>query len=102
MKKLFVTLLVILSVNADASCRSSSVKHRFDVMNGYPHGRQGYVVDHVCALACGGLDSTINLQYQTKAESLAKDRWERSQTGCAKTCTPLNSTSTRLVFNCKK
>jgi hypothetical protein len=50
--------------------------------SGYPHGRKDYVVDHVVPLACGGADSPSNMQWQTKAEAKAKDKWER--TGCSK------------------
>jgi len=42
----------------------------------------GYVVDHVIALHCGGLDHSSNLQWQTKADAKAKDKWERK--GCKK------------------
>ena len=41
---------------------------------------KGYVVDHIKALACGGADTPANMQYQTKAEAKAKDKWERK--GC--------------------
>lgn len=47
---------------------------------GYPHGRKGYVIDHITPLACGGSDAPSNMQWQTKAEAKAKDRWERK--GC--------------------
>jgi len=43
----------------------------------------GYVVDHVVPLACCGADSSENMQWQTKAEAKAKDRWERKQCGAA-------------------
>ena len=43
---------------------------------GYPHGRPGYVVDHIIALKRGGADSPSNMQWQTKAEAAAKDKWE--------------------------
>ncbi len=43
---------------------------------GYPHGRPGYVIDHVKPLECGGADSPGNMQWQTKAEAKAKDRTE--------------------------
>ena len=43
---------------------------------GYAHGRPGYVVDHVIALKRGGADSSSNMQWQTKAEAKAKDKWE--------------------------
>ena len=39
-----------------------------------------YIIDHVIALACGGPDTPANMQWQTKAEAKAKDRWERK--GC--------------------
>jgi hypothetical protein len=36
----------------------------------------GYVVDHVTPLKRGGADAPSNMQWQTKAEAKAKDRWE--------------------------
>lgn len=35
-----------------------------------------YVIDHIKPLACGGADSPDNMQWQTKAEAKAKDKWE--------------------------
>jgi hypothetical protein len=49
---------------------------------GYPHGRPGYVIDHVVPLAWGGADNTSNMQWQTVADAKAKDKVERK--GCAK------------------
>ena len=60
--------------------RSQDAKHNFMRQTGYPHGRKGYVIDHVVPLACGGADSPSNMQWQTKAEARAKDKWERK--GC--------------------
>lgn len=37
---------------------------------------KGYIIDHINPLACGGADSTDNMQWQTKAEAKAKDKWE--------------------------
>ena len=37
----------------------------------------GYVVDHVKALACGGMDDPSNMQWQTVAAAKAKDKTER-------------------------
>ncbi len=99
MKKLLLILLLVPSI-ASASCRSPAVKHKFDVLNGYPHGRPGYIVDHVCSLFNGGIDNVRNMQYQTLKASAAKDRIENTAVGRDKFCTPLNSTPTRLVFNC--
>jgi len=47
---------------------------------GYPHGRPGYVVDHIIPLACGGADAPTNMQWQTVAAGKMKDRSERK--GC--------------------
>jgi hypothetical protein len=38
---------------------------------------KGYVIDHINPLACGGADAPENMQWQTKAEAIAKDKWER-------------------------
>jgi len=44
---------------------------------GYPHGRPGYIIDHVVPLSKGGADNPGNMQWQTKVEAKAKDKWER-------------------------
>lgn len=98
---LFILSIVALLNDSEASCRSSAVKRQFDKEQGYPHGRKGYVVDHICALVQGGLDSTKNMQYQTVEESHIKDKVEDSKYGRTLYCTPFNSTPTRQVFNCK-
>jgi hypothetical protein len=56
--------------------RSESAKREFMRMTGFPHGRPGYVVDHITALKRGGADEPGNMQWQTIAEAKAKDRWE--------------------------
>jgi hypothetical protein len=60
--------------------RSAAAKDQFLRESGYPHGRKGYVVDHVVPLACGGADAPSNMQWQTKADAKAKDKTER--VGC--------------------
>ena len=44
----------------------------------------GYIVDHICPLACCGADAPSNMQWQTAAESKAKDAWELSCSSCAR------------------
>jgi hypothetical protein len=41
----------------------------------------GYVIDHIIPLACGGLDDPSNLQWQTREDAKAKDKWERKECG---------------------
>ena len=96
-----IIVLMLISVPSLAACRDPAIKHQFDVLHGFPHGRPGYVVDHVCALAQGGIDSVDNMQYQTIAEGKRKDKIENTPAGKARWCNSTNSTPTRQVFNCK-
>ncbi len=57
--------------------RSQKAKADFMRRSGYPNGRPGYVVDHIRALECGGLDDPLNMQWQTFADAKAKDKTER-------------------------
>lgn len=62
--------------------RSRQAKKEFKAMHlcpatGQPTGAcPGYVIDHVEPLKRGGLDAPSNMQWQTKEEAKAKDRWE--------------------------
>jgi hypothetical protein len=60
--------------------RSAAARHAFARQTGYPHGRPGYVIDHIVPLACGGADAPSNMQWQSVAAAKAKDRTER--VGC--------------------
>ena len=56
--------------------RSLSAKKQFLKQTGYPHGRPGYVVDHIIPLNRGGADSPSNMQWLTKEAAKAKDGWK--------------------------
>jgi hypothetical protein len=56
--------------------RSSSAKTEFKKQSGYPHGRPGYVIDHIIPLKKGGCDCPSNMQWQTVSDAKAKDKWE--------------------------
>lgn len=58
------------------SHRSSSARTTFKRQSGYPHGRPGYVIDHIVPLKRGGADSPANMQWQTRDAAKAKDKWE--------------------------
>jgi hypothetical protein len=70
--------------------RSASAKSRFRATHPCPatgsrSGRcTGYVIDHVCPLACCGADAPSNMQWQTRAEAKAKDAWERDCSSCSR------------------
>lgn len=45
--------------------------------NGHKSGAcPGYVVDHIQPLKRGGADAPDNMQWQTKEDAKAKDKWE--------------------------
>ena len=56
--------------------RSREAKAVFMRNTGYPHGRPGYVVDHITPLQRGGTDVPSNMQWQTKSDAREKDKWE--------------------------
>jgi len=103
MKKalLAIVLGMMVQSTATAACRSVKVAHQFNVMNGYPKGRPGYIIDHQCSLYNGGLDIVTNMQYQTLADSKLKDKWENTAKGRALLCNSKNSLPYRTVYNCK-
>ena len=55
---------------------SRSAVTEFKRLTGYPHGRPGYVIDHIVPLALGGADTPANMQWQTTQAAKEKDRWE--------------------------
>lgn len=88
MKSLFIALLLICALPADARThRSAAAKAAFQRMVPCPATGQhrgkcpGYVIDHIKALDCGGPDAPANMQWQATAEAKAKDKWERKECG---------------------
>jgi hypothetical protein len=84
-----LAVCVVLPVSASAKQpRLASVKRDFQLTHPCPStGRTsgacpGFVKDHVNPLACGGPDAVSNIQWQTKADAKAKDKWETK--GCAR------------------
>lgn len=77
--------MILLSLPAAATERSQKAVREFKRANpcpatGQPRGAcPGWVVDHVVPLCAGGPDRPENMQWQTRAEAKAKDRWERRQ-----------------------
>lgn len=66
-----------LSPNWGIDCYQSyreNVLHRAQRARG---AAQGYLIDHVKALACGGADATGSVQWQTEVDTKVKDKWER-------------------------
>lgn len=82
-----IVVLSLISFNASAEYRrSQKAKAFFKYSHPCPStGRTkgscpDYIIDHVIPLACGGVDEPSNMQWQTKAEAKAKDKWETK--GC--------------------
>ncbi len=72
-----IVFMLLLPNLSSAHClptkRSSYQVRLFKKITGYPHGRKGYVVDHIVPLCAGGADKPSNMQWQTIAESKIKD-----------------------------
>src|SRR5215813_10408951 len=68
--------------------RSSSAKRVFKATHPCPGSGattgscRGYVVDHICPLACCGADAPSNMQWLTRAEAKEKDAWELNCSSC--------------------
>lgn len=82
--KFGLSLMLCFSYNIDAKQQRSY--HAIKLFksenpcpaNGNTKGKcPGYVIDHIKPLACNGIDSPNNMQWQTVKEAKAKDKWER-------------------------
>lgn len=82
--ELLRALILLLAMSAQAAPRSGAERAAFKREHPCPATGQrrgncpGYVIDHVQPLCAGGADHRSNMQWQALAESLVKDRWERS------------------------
>jgi hypothetical protein len=66
------------TIKRSRTARAAFVRKHPCPSTGKTRGRcPGYIVDHVHALECGGADSPTNMQWQTVADSKAKDKTER-------------------------
>ena len=81
---LIISLLAAIPLSAQANIiRSQTAKNHFKAnhpcpTNGNRHGScPGYVIDHIKALACGGADAPINMQWKSIESGKEKDAWER-------------------------
>lgn len=80
----FAALITLLYTSVSAGPRSSSARLEFKRHNPCPATGQrngtcpGYVIDHIHPLCARGPDRPENMQWQTRADSLVKDREERS------------------------
>jgi len=81
---LLAATLTVLPCQGAGQHRNPAAKRAFKREHPCPGGPdqgsrrhcRGYIIDHICPLACCGLDAPQNMQWQTKAQSKAKDKWE--------------------------
>ncbi len=75
-------LLTVTHTNTEGKCipskRNMHERYLFMKQTGYPHGRKGYIIDHITPLCAGGIDKVYNMQWQTVEESYEKDIKERA------------------------
>ncbi len=77
-----VAVLCLAAQAADPTSRSRAARAAFTRAHPCPASHQvrgpcpGYVVDHILPLCAGGDDRPENMQWQTRADGLQKDRHE--------------------------
>lgn len=74
---LMIALTLSLVTVAGLEARSAKQRRLFEQQTGYPHGRPGFVVDHIRPICYAGLDAPGNMQWQDDATAAAKDVDER-------------------------
>jgi len=88
---IILVVALLLASPASADTRHAATVRAFQRLTGYPHGRPGFVVDHIVPLCAGGADAVRNLQWQATAASYQKDVFER------RLCAALRAQGYRLV-----
>lgn len=85
--KIAIIVLLMLSTAAVSAGQQRSFKAKREFARAVPCPSTwryiphcpGYVIDHVAPLCAGGADTPANMQWQTREQSLVKDRDERKQ-----------------------
>lgn len=81
-KILIITLLLLPLILEAKTKRSYQSIKQFKQQNPCPANGStkgkcpGYIIDHVQPLKRGGADHPANMQWQTKEDAKAKDKWE--------------------------
>lgn len=90
MKPILFALAVLIAIPVAAQARDRNQVYAFRKNHPCPAtGKRtgacpGYVVDHVVPLCLGGPDKPSNMQWQTTAASMAKDKREKAACACAR------------------
>lgn len=67
---------VIAGVCYASKCRSTTQTDRFKRLTGFPHGRPGYIINHMRPLHCHGADLPSNMVWEDSAFAHLQDRVE--------------------------
>jgi len=87
MKKAYLCIALYSNSHASEVHRSKAALRSFVNQQACPATGEhrlpcaSYVIDHIKALACGGADDPSNMQWQTREDAKAKDKWERKECG---------------------
>ena len=83
-KIVLVLIFTIFTITAEAhqhrsyhAIKEFKLFHPCPANGSYKGHCEGYIIDHIKPLACGGLDSPKNMQWQSKSDAKQKDKWER-------------------------
>lgn len=75
---MIVSLSAMAGHHRSAAAKAEFRRHHPCPVTGKTKGKcDGYVIDHIKPLACGGADAPYNMQWQSIGVAKAKDQWER-------------------------